>query len=63
MVVAYINCAKVPVFIDKEVDGVNGVENGCDYNGLCDEAVELVLVGQERKIAADSSTTTEETSE
>ncbi len=51
MVVADIDGSEVPVFVDEEVDDVDGVEERADEDGLGDEAMELVLVGDEGEVA------------
>jgi hypothetical protein len=50
MVVADVDSAEVPVFVDEKVDNVDCVEDGCNDDGFSDEAVDLVLVGHEREI-------------
>ena len=55
MVVADVDCAEVPIFVDEEVDCIDCVENCCDYDGFCNETVDLVLVGHEREITGDAS--------
>jgi hypothetical protein len=51
VVVADVDGAKIPVFVDEEIDDVGGVENGRQEDGVGDVAVELVLVGDEREVA------------
>jgi len=47
MVVADVDGTEIPIFVDEEIYYVEGVES-CGYNdGFGDEAVELVLVGDE----------------
>lgn len=50
MVVADVNGAEVPVFVDEEVYDVDCVEDRGDDDRLGDEAVELVLVGHEGEV-------------
>lgn len=50
-----VDRAEVPVLVDEEVDYVDCVEDGGNNDGFGDEAVELVLVGYEREIAANMS--------
>jgi hypothetical protein len=50
MVVADVDGAEIPVFIDEEVEYVDCVEDYGNNHGLGDEAMELILVGHEGEI-------------
>jgi hypothetical protein len=47
MIVADVDGAEVPVFVDVEVDDVDAMEESAEENGIGDEAMGLVLVGYE----------------
>lgn len=55
VVVADVDGAEVPVFVDEEVDDVDGVEEGGNEDRVCDMAVSLVLVGDEGEVAGSMS--------
>lgn len=47
MLVADVDSAEVPVFVDEEINYVDSVKDGGNYDGIGDVSVELVLVGDE----------------
>ena len=51
MVVADINCTQVPVFIDEEVENVDGVQDVGNHHRVGDVPILLILVGSEREIS------------
>lgn len=55
MVVADVDGAEVPVFVDEEVEYVDCVESGGDDDGVGDKAMDLILVGYKRKITNTAS--------
>jgi hypothetical protein len=46
-----VDSAKIPIFVDEEVYDVNGVKGRADKNRFGDEAMQLVLVCNKRKVA------------
>jgi hypothetical protein len=51
MVVADVDGAEIPVFVDVEVDDVDAVEESAEKDGIGNEAMGLVLVCYEGKVA------------
>ena len=47
---ADVNGAKIPVFVDEEIDDVGGLEVESSQDGLRDDAVKFVLVCNERSV-------------
>lgn len=51
MVVADVNCAKVPVFIDEEVQNVDSMKDVGNRHRIGNISMDLVLIGRKRKIS------------
>ncbi len=50
VVMADVNSAQIPVLVDEEVHNVNGVKESCYQDGVCDVAMNLILVCNEGEV-------------
>jgi hypothetical protein len=50
---ADVNSAQIPILVDEEIHNVNGVKEGCYQNGVCDIAMNLILVCNEGEVTRE----------
>ncbi len=53
VVMADVNSAQIPILVDEEIHNVNGVKEGCYQNGVCDIAMNLILVCNEGEVTRE----------
>jgi hypothetical protein len=52
MIVANVDCTKIPIFIDEKVYHIDSVEDGRDQDWFADVSMNLALISNEREITA-----------
>lgn len=51
MIMTYIDCAQVPVFVNEEIDNVYTVKKSCEKDRISNKPMELKLVSNKREVA------------
>jgi hypothetical protein len=51
MIMAHVNGAEVPIFVNKKIHDIDCLEDEADYDGFGDVTMKLMLVRNERSVA------------